>query len=218
MLVGHLAVGFVAKRMAPKVSLGTGVLASMAADLLWYIFLIAGIEHVHIKPGMGAANYFDASDIPMSHSLGMDVIWAAVFAAVYFVRRHYSRGAWVLFVAVVSHWLLDFVSHRPDMPLAPGVHRYFGLGLWNSIPATIIVEGGFWLLAIILYARATRPKMRAGVYAFWSIIALLTAAWFNNIAGAPPPDPHAAAIVSLIFFSSVVAWAYWINRLRPSRA
>lgn len=121
--MGHFAVGLVAKRMAPKISLGTGVLASMAADLLGCIFLIAGIEHVHIKPGMGAANYFDASDIPMSHSLGMDVIWAAVFAAVYSLWRNYSRGAWVLFVAVVSHWLLDFVSHRPDMPLAPGVRN-----------------------------------------------------------------------------------------------
>ncbi len=216
MFVGHLAVGLVAKRIEPKLSLGTGVLAAMLVDLLWAIFLIAGIEHVHFKPGMGAGNYFDAYDIAMSHSLLMGAVWAALFAAAYFLRRHYPRGAWILFAAVLSHWFLDFVSHRPDMPLAPGVHRYFGLGLWNSIPATLIVEGGFWLVAIVLYIRATRPKNRAGVYAFWSVVALLTLAWYNNIAGPPPRNPHTAPIVSLIFFSLVVAWAYWMNRLRPA--
>ena len=217
MFVGHLAVGLVAKRIEPKLSLGTGVLAAMLVDLLWAIFLIAGIEHVHFKPGMGAGNYFDAYDIAMSHSLLMGAVWAALFAAAYFLRRHYPRGAWILFAAVLSHWFLDFVSHRPDMPLAPGVHRYFGLGLWNSIPATLVVEGGFWLVAIVLYVRATRPKNRAGVYAFWSVVVLLTLAWYNNIAGPPPPNPHTAPIVSLIFFSLVVAWAYWMNRLRPAK-
>jgi membrane-bound metal-dependent hydrolase YbcI (DUF457 family) len=218
MFVGHLAVGLVAKRIEPKLSLGTGVLAAMLVDLLWAIFLIAGIEHVRFKTGMGAGNYFDAYDIAMSHSLLMGAVWAALFAAAYFLRRHYPRGAWILFAAVLSHWFLDFVSHGPDMPLAPGVHRYFGLGLWNSIPATLIVEGGFWVVAIVLYVRAMRPKNRAGVYAFWSVVVLLTLAWYNNIAGPPPRNPHTAPIVSLIFFSLVVAWAYWMNRLRPARA
>jgi len=217
MLVGHLAVGFAAKRFEPKISLGTLVLAVMMVDFLWCIFMIKGIERVQFKTGRGTANYLDASNIAMSHSLLMDAIWAALFAAAYFLRRRYSRGAWVVFVAVLSHWLLDFVSHRSDMPLAPGVSRYFGLGLWTSIPATIVVEGGFWLLAIILYVHATRPRGRAGVYAFWSVIALLTLAWYNNIAGPPPPNPRTAPVVSLFFFSLVVAWAYWMNRLRPVR-
>src|SRR3974377_1043716 len=158
MLVGHLAVGFAAKRFEPKISLGTLVLAVMMVDFLWCIFMIKGIERVQFKTGRGTANYVDASNIAMSHSLLMDAIWAALFAAAYFLRRRYSRGAWVVFVAVLSHWLLDFVSHRPDMPLAPGVSRYFGLGLWTSIPATIVVEGGFWLLAIILYVPAPSPR------------------------------------------------------------
>jgi membrane-bound metal-dependent hydrolase YbcI (DUF457 family) len=218
MLVGHLAVGFAAKRVEPKISLGTLVLAAMFADFLWCIFMILGIEHVRFKIGKGAANYLEASKIAVSHSLLMDSIWAALFAAAYWLRRHYVRGACVVFVAVLSHWLLDFVSHRPDMPLAPGLARYYGLGLWTSIPATIVVEGGFWLLAILVYAHAAHPKTRAGVYAFWSAIALLTLAWYNNIAGPPPPNPHTAPIASLFFFSLVVAWAYWMNQLRPLRA
>ncbi len=217
MLVGHFAVGFTAKRFEPAISLGTLVLAAMIADLLWCVFMIGGIEHVQFKSGMGATNYFAASDIAKSHSLLMDGVWAGLFAAVYFLRRRYPRGAWILFAVVLSHWVLDWISHRPDMPLAPGVHRYFGLGLWSSVPAALIVEGGFWLVAVILYARATHPRKRAGVYAYWSVVALLTLAWYNNLTGPPPRDPHVAPIVSLVFFSLAVAWAYWMNRLRPVR-
>ncbi len=104
---------------------------------------------------------------------------------------------------------------RPDMPLNPRVHRYFGLGLWSSIPAALIVEGGFWVLAVILYARSTHAKTRVGVYAYWTVVAFLTLAWYNNLAGPPPPNPRAVSLGSLVFFSLVVGWAYWMNRLRP---
>ena len=218
MHVGHFAVGLVAKRVEPKLSLGTLVLAAMLSDFLWAIFLFAGIEHVRFKPGRGAANYADAYDIAFSHSLLMDVVWGALFAAAYFLRRRYPRGTLVLFIAVLSHWLLDVLAHRPDMSLAPGTDRFFGLGLWTSIPATLIVEGGFWVLAIILYVRATRPQNRWGVYAFWIVVALLTLVWYNNITGPPPPSARVAGISSLIYFSLVVAWAYWMNRLRPAQA
>ena len=216
MLVGHIAVGMAAKRITPRVSLGTTVLAALLPDLLWCGFLLAGIEHVEIRAGRGAANYFGASDMAFSHSLLMDALWGALLAGAYFLARHYARGAWVLFAAVMSHWLLDFVAHRPDMALAPGVHRYFGLGLWNSVAATVMVEGGMWAIGIIIYVRATRARGRAGIYAFWIGAAFLTLAWYGNITGTPPPTPRAMAVSSLIFFSSVVAWAYWMNRLRPA--
>jgi hypothetical protein len=104
------------------------------------------------------------------------------------------------------------------MPLAPGLPIRLGLGLWTSIPATIIVEGGFWVLALFFYLGATRPKSRAVALPFWIVIGLLTLAWYNNIAGPAPPNPHAVPIQSLVFFSLLVAWAYWMNRLHPERA
>src|ERR1700729_2494721 len=104
MLAGHVAVGLVAKRIEPRISLGTGILAALFADLAWCVFLIAGIERVRIRPGLGAAHYFDAVDIAWSHSLLMDAVWAALFATAYFARRRYARGAAVLFAAVLSHW------------------------------------------------------------------------------------------------------------------
>ncbi len=217
MFVGHLAVGFGAKRMEPRISLGTTVLACMLADLLWSVFLIAGIEHVQFRQTIGAGNYFAASNIAFSHSLLMDAVWAALFALGYFLLRRNRWAAWVLFAAVLSHWFLDVVAHRSDMPIAPGVHKFFGLGLWTSIPATLVIEGGLWLAAIIVYVRATRPRNRAAFFIFWPVVVLLTLAWYNNIAGPPPPNPATAGISALIFFSLTVAWAYWMNRLRPVR-
>jgi membrane-bound metal-dependent hydrolase YbcI (DUF457 family) len=215
MLVGHFAVGLTAKRIEPGISVGTLVLASMLPDLLWCILMFAGIEHVQFKPGIGAANYFMASDIAISHSLLTDGLWAALLAAAYFLKRRSLRGAWAIFGVVLSHWLLDWISHRPDMPLSPGVHRYVGLGLWSSIPAALIAEGGFWVLAVILYARATHPNTRMGVYAYWTVVAVLTLAWYNNLAGPLPPNPQMVSLSSLLFSSLAVGWAYWMNRLRP---
>ncbi len=217
MLVGHFAVGLIGKRVEPKLSLGTLVLAAMLADFLWCVFMLAGLEHVEFKPGRGAANYIAAFDVAFSHSLLMDVIWGALFAGIYFLWRRETRGALILFAVVLSHWLLDVVAHPPDMPLAPGETARFGLGLWKSIPATLIVEGGLWLIAIIIYARATRPGNRVGTYAFWIVVVLLTLIWYGNITGPPPPSVMVAGISSLIYFSLVVAWAYWMNRLRPAK-
>jgi hypothetical protein len=210
MLVGHFAVSLVGKRIEPKLSLGTLVLAAMLPDILWPIFSIAGIEYVAANPEVTENSIFE---VPFSHSLLMVVIWAALLAGAYFLRRHYQRGALVVFAAVLSHWLLDSISHKHL--LAPGTHQHFGLGLWNSLPATIVIEGGFWLLAVILYVRATRPVKRLGVYAFWPVVVFLTFVWVTNVKTGPPPAR--AVIGSLIFFLLLVAWAYWMNRLRPAQ-
>jgi hypothetical protein len=207
MLVGHLSVGLIGKRVEPRISLGTWTLAVLLADLICFPLLIARVEYFH-----GAVGY-----IPYSHSLRMNAIWAALFAAGYYLLRRYPRGAWLLFAAVLSHWVLDVISHRPDMQLSPDVSAVWGLGLWNSIPATLIVEGGFWLLAIALYMGVAAPRGLLGVFAFWVGIALLTLVWYGNIRKGMDPDPVRAGVGGLIFFSLVVAWGYWINRLaRPS--
>jgi hypothetical protein len=215
MLVGHFAAAFVAKRIESRASLGTYVLAAMLADLAWCLFLLAGIEHVQFKPGSGAANYLAAWDVPWSHSLLMGVVWAALFTAIYVVGGRDTRAARILFAVIVSHWLLDVVTDW-EMPLAPGVRQTFGFRLWTSVPATLVVEGGFWLAGIVLYIRATRAKARTGVFALWVGIAVLTALWYQNITGPPPRDARTAAIGSFVFFSFSVIWAFWMNRLRTS--
>jgi len=216
MHVGHFAAGLIGKPIEPKLSAGTLVFASMLADLLWCVFTLAGIEEVRFGTGSGAANYFQAINIALSHSLIMLVVWGVVFAGVYFLVRRNLRGAVLLFFLVVSHWLFDVIAHKPDMPLVPGGAQRLGFGLWTNIPATIIVEGGLWVIAIVLYLRATRAKGRLAFFVFWPVVLLLTLFWYNNIAGPPPPNPAIAPIFSLVYFSLVVAWSYWINRLRPT--
>jgi hypothetical protein len=215
MLVGHLAAGLIAKRIEPRVSLGTYFFAVLLADFIFFPLLLASIEHVALVPGV-ALNRAIGADIVYSHSLMMLVIWGSLLAGLYYWQKRYARGAGILFAAVLSHWFLDVISHRPDMPIAPGMNKVFGLGLWNSIPATVIVEGGFWLLAVIVYARATRPRNRLGVFAFWIVAILLTLMWFANITSGMTPDPVQGGIAGLISFSLVVGWAYWLNRLRPA--
>jgi hypothetical protein len=204
MFVGHLSIGLIGKRAEPGISLGTWLLAVMLADLICFPLLIAGVEYFH-----GALGH-----IPYSHSLLTNVIWGALFAAGYCLLRRYPRGAWLLFAGVLSHWVLDVISHRPDMQLSPGISNVWGLGLWNSVPATLIVEGGFWLLAIIVYVRAAHPKTRASHFAFWVGIALLTLLWYGNIRRGMDPDPVRAGVGGLILFSLVVAWGYWMNARR----
>ena len=217
MFVGHFAVGFAAKRAAPRLSLATLILAACLSDVLWICLFPAGIEQVVIQPGVMVANSLNLVYIPFSHSLLMDAVWGGIFAGIYYLFRHDSRGAWMIFAAVLSHWVLDFATHRPDMPLAPGLDVRFGLGLWNSRAATFIVEGGLWFGAVILYAESTRPISRAGVYAFWIMIILLTALWVISLGGAPPPSLFSLAIVNSVFFVVVLAWAYWMNRSRGLR-
>lgn len=217
MLVGHFGVGLAAKRIVPETSAGTLMLASLLPDFVAWTLLLAGVEHARIHPGITRTNPLDLYDIAISHSLLTDAIWGLLLAGAYFLWRRHSRASWIILAVVLSHWLLDFLSHRPDMPLAPGVHQYFGLGLYNSPLAMLLVEGSIWFAGIIVYARCTRPRKRMGTYLFWSVAALLTAVWIVSLGGATPSALRPAGISSLIFFSMVVLWAYLMDFLRPAK-
>jgi hypothetical protein len=214
MFVGHYAVGLAAKPIAPRVSLAILILSAVLADALWIAFFTAGLEQVVIEPGIMATNSLNLVSVPFSHGLVMDVVWAVVLAGIYFGARRDSRGAWVVFAAVLSHWVLDVVMHRPDMPLAPGIDLRFGLGLWNSRVATLLVEGVLWFAAIAVYVRATRPRGRVGVYGFWLMISILTALWLASLRGPAPPSLFFLAVFNVIFMAVVLAWSAWMDHAR----
>lgn len=218
MFVGHLAVGFAAKPAAPKTSLGTLVLAALLLDVLLWMFVVAGLEHIAVKPGITATNALDLYDYPFSHSLLTSLVWGALMAGTYFAIRRYQRGALLIFGAVVSHWFLDFISHRPDMPLVPGIHRYYGLGLYNSRPAMLLVEGVLWLSGIVLYERATRSRKRAGSWTMYIGVLILTWLWIESLSGAAPQVSMVRmGIIDLVFLAIVVGWGYWVDKLRLVR-
>src|SRR5712691_11150935 len=145
MFIGHEAIGFASKRLAPRTSLGWLIAAPLLLDLLWPIFLLLGIEHVRIQRGITRMSPFDFTDYPWSHSLLMSVVWGIAFGGIYWIVTRYGRGAIVLFFGVVSHWVCDLVVHRPDLPLWPGGPKV-GLGLWNQPIATVGIESAMFAI------------------------------------------------------------------------
>ncbi len=216
MFLGHYAVGFGSKRAAPKASLGTLILAAQFLDLLWPILVLAGIEHVRIDPGNTPLTPLDFYDYPVSHSLLTALAWGAALGLLYAAVQRYPRGGWFVAIAVASHWVLDVVSHRPDMPLAPGLHTYIGLGLWYSVPATIIVELALFAAGVYLYTRTTIAKDRTGRYAFWGLVLFLAIVYVLDLTSPPPPSDRAVAWGALLAWL-FVPWGYWIDRHRIPR-
>src|SRR5215472_3969376 len=138
------------------------VFAALFADLLGWALVVGGVEHFAIKPGITTANPLDLYDYPISHGLATDFAWATLLAISYYLIRRYWRGSVLIFVAVLSHWVLGLIAHRADMPLAPGIHKYYGLGLYNSRFGMVVVEGLIWVMGIVLYISATRSKKKLG--------------------------------------------------------
>lgn len=216
MFIGHFGVGLGSKAAAPKASLGTLFFAAQFVDLLWPTLLMVGVEHVAIVPGITRVTPLAFTSYPISHSLLAVVGWAGLFSLVYYVLRRYPRGAWVCGAAVISHWVLDLIVHRPDLPLAPGTATRVGLGLWNSMPATLVVELGIFAAGTALYCRATRAVDRSGTLGLWALVAFLLAIYAANLFGSPPPDVTTLAWVGQAQWL-LIFWGYWVDRHRRPR-
>lgn len=211
MFVGHLALALGSKRTDPKVSLGWFVAAVTALDLVWPVLLIAGVEKVRIVPGATAFNPLVFDYYPWSHSLLMACVWGLVLAALARWRGIPRRTTYVLAALVVSHWVLDFITHVPDMPLWPGSSPRFGLGLWNSIPGTLAIEGAIWIAGIVLYLRHRKSTKWIGPVALWSLVLISTAMWAAAPWETPPTDSGALGWFALIGWI-VVPWAALADR------
>jgi len=211
--VGHFGLALAAKRSAPRVSLGWLFVAAQLADLLWPLFLLAGWERVRIDPGNTAVTPLAFDYYPISHSLLADLALGAALALPYsFVRRDF-RGAAVLFLLVPSHWLLDWVTHRPDLPLTPWTDGKYGLGLWNSVSATIVVETALFLTGAIIYLRVTRAIRGPGRWGLAALLLVLAAIQVANILGPPPPNVSAIAIAGIALWLFPL-WGGWVDRSR----
>lgn len=212
MFIGHFGLALAAKPLAPRTSLGTLLAAAQLVDLIWPALVLLGVERVQVQPGNTAFTPLDFAYYPWTHSLLMVVVWAAAFALAYRVRTGYARGALVVAALVVSHWFLDFVSHRPDLPLAPGTAKV-GLGLWNSVAATVIIEGLIFVAGVVVYATSTRALNRAGRLGSWGLVAFLVIIYVANVTGPPPPSARAVGVVGLLVWL-LVPWGAWADRNR----
>ena len=213
MFIGHFATAYAAKRIAPRTSLGTLFAAAQLPDLVWPWLVLAGAERATIAPGDTAFTPLRFDSYPISHSLLTVAAWGAAMGALHFWRKRRPLDALVLAALAVGHWVLDFASHRPDMPLWPGGPR-LGLGLWNSVPATIAVElamlaSGLWLALL-----ATRARDRLGRWGFAALAALLLVIYVGNATSPPPPSMEAVGGVGAAGGLLFVALAAWIDRHR----
>lgn len=215
MFLGHFGVGFAAKRAAPAASLGTLLLASQLVDLVWPVLVLVGVEEVRIDPGNTAVTPLDFVSYPYTHSLAAGAVWGLVLGLVFLLVRRSSRGALVVGALVVSHWVLDFISHRPDMPLYPGGPK-LGLSLWSSLPATLAVELTLFAAGLALYLSVTRPLDRTGRWGLAGLVALLLAIYGAALFGPPPPGPRAVALAGLAGWLLPAA-GVWIDRHRAPR-
>jgi hypothetical protein len=211
--IGHFAVAFAAKRAAPEVSLGTLFLAAQLADLVWPTLVLFGVESFSIRPGLTAVTPLDFTNYPYSHSLVALVGWGFALGVAYYLLRRGMVGAAVLFFVVLSHWVLDVATHRPDMPLTIGGNARLGLGLWNSIAATVAVEGSLFAAGVWVYARTTRALDRTGTWSFIGLVLFLIVVYVANVLGPPPPSIAAVAWSAQAIWL-LVAWGYWIDRHR----
>jgi membrane-bound metal-dependent hydrolase YbcI (DUF457 family) len=213
MFLGHMAVGFAAKRVAPSTSLGVLLAASEFVDLLFPVFLMAGWEQARIVASDNPFLRLDLDSIPYSHSLAASLFWGFLAAVGFWLARRRRRDAVVVGLVVLSHWVLDVISHQPDMPLYPGTSPKIGLGLWNSLIGTVVVEGLMFAAGVWLYATTTRARDRIGVYGFWGFVLLLVGLYAGSILGPPPPDIGPIAWIGLVL-GLFYFWAAWFDRHR----
>jgi len=217
MFIGHFALGFAAKRVAPGVSLGVLFTAVAWADVVWPVLLAAGIEQVIIEPGNTAVTPLNFVSYPYSHSLLALVLWGVLLGSLYRAATA-RRGNTValLTLLVASHWALDFLTHRPDVPLYPGGPK-LGLGLWNSVPGTVLVEVAMYVLGVWVYLRSTRPLDRIGYWSLVSLALFLPIAYVANLVGGPPPSVQVLWISAIVATAVLLIWTWWADSHREPR-
>ena len=216
MFLGHYALAFGAKRMAPAVSLGTLFMACQFADLLWPTLVMLGLEIVEIDPGNTLVTPLNFVKYPYSHSLVMLLVWSVVFALLYFAIRRGRAGAITVGVLVFSHYVLDVITHRPDMPVTIDGATRLGMGLWNYPGTTLATESAMFIIGATLYASVTRERDRIGRLGLSALVATLVAIYFAALWGPPPPNSQSIAVAGHLSWLFVL-WAYWVDRHRLPR-
>jgi hypothetical protein len=228
MFIGHFALGYAAKRWAPRLSLALLFAAALFADLLWPVLVALGIEQVRIVPGITAFTPLEFLSYPYSHSLLTLTLMGALFAwlavrvgaltapiAPIAPTASIAPGIVVLLL-VMSHWVLDVVTHIHDMPLYPDGPK-FGLGLWNSVPGTLVTETVLFAIGVWIYARATKARDATGTWAFVGVTAFLFVGFVVNANAAPPPSVTALWMMALGLGALTLWLAWFADRHRTSR-
>jgi hypothetical protein len=207
MFIGHAALALAARPVAPRAGLGVAIAATYWLDIVWPVLVLTGIEQVEVAPGDTAFTPLHFVHYPWSHSLLAALVWSVLFGAACWKLGR--RAALMMGLLVFSHWVLDAVSHRADLPLWPGSATLVGFGLWNSVAATLAVELALFAGGIALYLRAG-GRASPG---FWALIAFFVLVYLGAAFGPPPPSAQAVAW-SAVALVLLPVWGWWLERRR----
>jgi len=217
MLVGHYAASLALKSKEKKSSLGVLFLAVQFVDILFFTFVLLGIERLNVVENFTASTHFELVFMPYTHSLVASFLWA--FGAYVFFRLVLSKGHMVSLVvglAVVSHWFLDLIVHTPDLPLWLNDTAKVGFGLWHDPIATYVLEALLLIGALILYLRQTiHNNTFTGKYGMIIFVLFLILMNTSNIFGPPFGGSQVTlAFSAFAMYFGFAGIAYWLDKKR----
>jgi hypothetical protein len=217
MFVGHYGVSFAAQRLNRDIPLWVLFIAVQLLDVLWAPLVLLGVEKVRIVPGFTATNPLDLYYMPYTHSLVSAVAWSVAAYAAYLIARRVPHGrgqgaAALVGAAVFSHWVLDFVVHRPDLPLYDNTAKV-GLGLWNMPAAALGLEAMLLFGGIFLFLQ-DRAASKVGLLIFGVVMLAIQVYVFF---GPPPPSDRAAAMTALLAYAIFAVFVAWWERTPRTR-
>ena len=201
MFVGHYGAAFLAKRVQPKAPLWALLLAVMWVDVLWAIFILAGIERARLDPSLPGFPV-DLEHMPFTHGLVATGVWAAFGWVVARYGFGWSSGvAAAVGAAVASHWFHDLPVHRPDLPLVWGEPK-FGMGLWDHPIPELALEV-VWLLATVALLVRSGTVDAATQARIWRLAIGLVVVQTVMTFGPVPPGITPLAITALLTFLAI---------------
>ncbi len=216
MFVGHYAAALALKKFEKRASLGVLFLAVQFVDILFFPFVLLGLERMNIVENFTQSTHFELEFMPYTHSLVAALLWAGVAYAIFrwlFVKN--NSVAVVVALAVFSHWLLDLITHTPDLPLWSDTSLKLGFGLWNNAIATYVVEAALLILALWLYLRSTSATSTVGKYGMGVFVVFLLLLNVVNIFGPMQGDSELVlAISALTSYFLFAAVAFWLDTKR----
>jgi hypothetical protein len=219
MFVGHYGVAFAIKSEKNRIPLWVLFVAVQLLDFLWAPFVLLRIEKMRFVPGITATNALDLYYMPYTHSLIGALFLSVIGFAIYKIRwRNIASNSAALLVgfAVFSHWLLDLIVHRPDLPIYDDTLKV-GFGLWNYRGIEFVLEIAILLLGVVLYLKRNGANARKiGVIIF--VVAVVLIQTSNTFLRRPPSSDRAFAITALVFYTVFAIIAFLLEKRRAPQS
>jgi len=216
MFIAHLGVGLAAKPLAPKAPLGVLLASAQALDILCGALMVSGVEQMRVHPGFTVMTPLEFISYPFSHGLFMSIVWSVLAGMLAWRVFRSGKTALVIALLVLSHWVLDWISHAPDLPLLFDASPKVGLGLWNSMIGTLAAEFLIFFGGLALYLRSTHTKDKRGIWLPILFSLVFVGIFLLNQYGPQAPADMPQWQLALPIFLLVLLWPWgnWIDRHR----